>query len=426
VSQTWSSPTTATNYLTPEWIGNSFGQAADTITHLPFEFYWGGDITGMSRRNPVSPGNLVAGANAGITRIAKNHLTTNNYWVANFIVSWDGVASGWRFVGDPRGHYLSNYDWPHITSSYPTITSWKGRQMDTGSKAQQYDITWSTRDYVRANPIMGTVPGSITNTPAMVASPYVQAVEAPNAMAVIRNAAMQSIGELGHIFDPAQAADSGEASSGGFPLSIFVAGGGRTLRIGHPEQPFAVNPWEVSGKRAIELLDLFTVNSTNASSTNFPTTRGRININTAPQPVLEALFYGISPTSDAAFTNSVIGSDEAATLAQLLMTNRPYHKLSDLHKITSGLADATNYTPALAANIAGKAAVFDRAREEAFGKMVGLATVQSRAFRIYVVAQSLGPNLKQQAQAALEAALAVRTQAGGQLVPEIQYVRWEN
>jgi hypothetical protein len=224
--------------------------------------------------------------------------------------------------------------------------------------------------------------------------------------------------------------DTGGNVFGGTPANYNRPGGGFSLRIGQSE--FA--PFNTSGSRAIELIDLFTVNATNAASSGYTGTNGRINVNTAPKPVLEALFYNIKITSDAAATNSAIATNNAASLADFVITNRPYNRLSDLYKITGELANATNYTPALGGtnqttnslSTVPAASVFDRAREEAFGKMIGLAAVQSRAFRVYVIGQALGPNQKTVGQSVLEASLSIQTNASGKLVPVVSNIRWEN
>ena len=285
---------------------------------------------------------------------------------------------------------------------------------------------------MRTPPPSGNASASLNTPPSAVTSSYTT-TDAANAVSYIRNGPMQSIGELGHIYDEAQVADDLTAPTGTASSSPFVSGGGRTLRIGQPEFASAIVgvSWNTNGKRSIELLDLFTVNRTNSISTNYPAAQGRINVNTAPQAVIEALFYNITLNSDAAYPNSVITNVPA--LGQSLITNRPFNKLSDLYKITPGLINATNYSPALGTNLPvtsynlyPQASVFDRAREEAFGKLLELCTVQSRAFRICVIGQSLGPNLKRQGQVVIEASAQIATDSGGKLTPKVVYEREEN
>ncbi len=139
--------------------------------------------------------------------------------------------------------------------------------------------------------------------------------------------------------------------------------------------------------------------------------QGLININTAPHEVLATLFYGITPTSDQRFTNSTITTATAEELSTFLEQHRPYEKLSDLAILTPLLANATTYTPSLSINVSGEnpplAAVFDRAREEGFGKMISLCTVQSRAFRAYILGQSLTSSGKPVGEALLEASIVL-------------------
>jgi hypothetical protein len=280
-------------------------------------------------------------------------------------------------------------------------------------------------------------------TPDQVPSLYQESQDAIMAPLVMRHGLMHSITELGHINDPAQADDLGHAPMAGsieHKSSIYASGGGRTLRVGQPEFSY----WDMPGMRAIELLDLFTVatqddtwargekknlNQTIQANTTlsrqaqiFHTNRdeetakadgvsglGLININTAPYQVLSALFYGITPTSDQRFTHSILSAQSAVEIARVLKEHRPYEKLSDLRVLTPLLANATTYTPSLSTNTLsdGKslAAVFDRAREEGFGKMISLCTMQSRAFRVYVIGESLSAKGIREQDSLLEASL---------------------
>jgi len=335
-------------------------------------------------------------------------------------------------IADPRITYLSETDWLALGSAATgyNMGSWQGRQVDgAAQRSQDFKTTWENRDYIPANSVnQGITLSSPNGDPAALASQY-DSADAATFITPIRNGLMQTIAELGNIFDPVQVNNSATNlfSSG---EDYHKPGGGYSLRIGQPEYAFG----STNGKRGIELLDLFTVNSTNSVSALYPTTRGRININTAPRPVLEALFYNISPTSDSAHSNSVITIANATTIANALIANRPYNKLSDLYKITSYLANSTNFTPSLSVNVPASAnspdslaGVFDRAREETFAKMVEFATVQSRAFRIFVVGESLHPVTgKKESLAAAEAILTIQQDSSGALIPEIQYMRWEN
>ncbi len=410
-------------------LGVQFPGSADTVdgTWPYFRFFINAQVVDQNRRAPTDDYYV-----SGLAYASKGITDLNMHWECFFAQTPSPAIL--RFVGDPRLNFLSNYDWVNVASdaNYASGTRWQGRQQATSARWQEFQTSWRNRDFVRTPPPSGNAPLSASVLPSAVVSSYATS-NAGDAVSVIRNSPMQSIGELGNVYDEAQVADDLNAPPNiGTPGSPFSSGGGRTLRIGQPEfvSSNANVSWSTNGKRAVELLDLFTVNTTNAISTNYPVVQGRINMNTAPQAVLEALFYGITLSSDNLYSNSVITN--ISTLAQSIITNRPFNKLSDIYKITPGLINATNYSPALGTNLATNSAnlypqapVFDRAREEALGKLVELCTVQSRSFRIFIVGQSLGPNLKRQGQVAVEASVKIQD-SGGTMTPIITYQREEN
>ncbi len=408
---------TAARY--PRWPQTS-SSGASLVGHPQFRFYFGGVLTDMNRSEPI----MAPPASAGLPRGVYTFPSLGAIrWSFSFLPS--NIPNT---VADPRITYLCQSDWQSANNI--ALAFWQGRQNNTAGRTQNLVTAWGSRDFVRANSSnFGTALSASNASPVTIPTQY-SINDAATAPAYIRNAPMQSIGELGHIFDPVQRNDTGGNAFGGNPGTYNRPGGGFSLRIGQPEFiPFATN-----GSRAIELIDLLTINTTNSQSGGYPVARPRINVNTAPQPVLEALFYNIKVTSDSSSTNSMIDMADASLLAQQVITNRPYNRLSDLYIITPELASATNFSPSLgvgnqpanALSAYPGASVFDRAREEAFGKMVELATVQSRAFRVYVVGQALGPNLKLRGQAVLEVSLSVQTNSAGNLVPIVSGKRWEN
>ena len=166
-------------------------------------------------------------------------------------------------------------------------------------------------------------------TPSQVAPAYDSVNDASAAPALLDSKAMRSVGELGHIFHPAQAADDLRApTSSELPYNNKISGGGRTLRIGQPEfRSDTADNWNTNGRRAIELLDLFTVNGTNIDSQGYPAAIGRINPNTAVPEILAAVLSGIQISSDRGIPASSL-SDTAAIAANIV-SNRPYSVLSD-------------------------------------------------------------------------------------------------
>jgi tRNA G37 N-methylase TrmD len=68
--------------------------------------------------------------------------------------------------------------------------------------------------------------------------------------------------------------------------------------------------------------------------------------------------------------------------------------------------------------------VFDRAREEAFGKIIGHCAVQSRTFRAVVVGEAIDRSGKTTATAILEALIRIEPDASGNLTARLHDVFW--
>ena len=233
----------------------------------------------------------------------------------------------------------------------------------------------------------------------------------------ISNAGSYSnIVELGNIFDPIQWAPPNNPTTTYLYSATNIAsnwntnnlfGGGSTLRIGRPEHPrFAWTnmgggaPMPNMQMSAAALLDLFCV-STNYSEA------GKINLNTAPAPVLRALAGGILLANAG---NHAVPSGMAEAFAQGVMRFRaqyPFYSPSQLAFINTstdwsqganGVARTWpsnavfgNTNPILLSdgpsaqmNLAGWN---DQAAEEWFAIIFKLSTVYSRNFRVYVIAQ---------------------------------------
>jgi hypothetical protein len=209
---------------------------------------------------------------------------------------------------------------------------------------------------------------------------------------------MDTIAELGHIYDPVHLDDSGASVSGGNPGSFYSAGGGRTLRIGQPE--FTNNSYALtlnaSGQRAMNLLDIFTARPA-GQATNAPRLAG-LNINTAPADVLAAFFFNLQPVADQGIAGgSRISLAGATNIANAVITNRPYYSASDMQRFLNELANKrTNFSPAIAAaagmSFSPTPNMHDRAREELFRRAYNSLDTKSGAFRFYGVGRALGPS----------------------------------
>jgi len=420
-SQTWSSPpTTNTPYFTNAVTGSS-----DQTTWPTFEFYYNNALVNMQRRTPTTypTTSLAVG---GLPHNLMNFDSTSDRYHSSFIPTFDSAPT-WRFVGDPRALYTSSYDWgtPISSDASYSNTSWKGIQMSTTPRWQDFVSNWVNRDFIRANPSFGTSPSGITQKPSQVTSGF-QSSDTNNAIAVIRNGPMLSIGELGHIFDPAQAADDLTAPTGGTPSTPFVAGGGRTLRIGQPEfQTASTDSWDTNAsnltdRAAIQLLDLFSVNPTNSSG--FPFATGRINPNTAPVEVLASVLAGIRVNSDSGVAAANLSN--ITNLANTIISNRPYNKFSDFRKFVPMFSVGTNYSPTITTNSGGgttNLAVMDRMREEAFGKLVQHLTLQSRTYRVFCLGEFLNTAGRTVSKSQLEAVLYFQTNSTGSFTPVLQW-----
>ena len=442
--QTWQSPDSTTN--PPLWDAGPQGNA-DGTTHQAFSFYWNGKLVDLTRRAGISRGDTAG----GLVHLKQTLDDTTPKWQCMTVPTRTSSDRGdedaaetdqaidpgrYNFVGDPRSTFLTAYKWPVVTD-YRDKSFWMGVN-PAGSRQGGYLLdpmrTWTRRDRIPLNPATGIQPTSKLMNPDEIPSPYGRDLSGTEAPFVIRKGPMSSIAELGNLFDPAQVADNGEAPDAGYPKKCkYCCGGGRTLRIGQPE--FHVNSpefdWDLPGKRAVNLIDLFTVKDEGRmpGSTNAGTNAGipgRINVNTASHEVLTSLFTGVTVTSDRRFTNSLISAKAAEELATLLEQHRPYTRLSDLGILTTNLVNSDNYIPRLSANVPGSsppvADVFDRAREEAFGKIIGHCAVQSRTFRITVVGEALDRSGKTSARSLLQGVIRVSPDSSGTLIPSLHNV----
>lgn len=264
---------------------------------------------------------------------------------------------------------------------------------------------------------------------------------ANKAPALIRNGAMTNILELGNIYDPIL----WRGLSNGIVTTNSVAdprfGGGNTLRIGRPEHMrFAFTnmynnsiPWIPNmAQSAAALLDLFClsngVNTTNSGP--YSLGGGKINLNTAPAPVLRALAGGVLMTNDPVLINNLsavvanhsVPAGMSEAFAQGVMRFRskyPFLTPSHLCFIGTdpnwpntsnwpansvfGNTNTISLSPA-PGNSAASTRINvnewnDQAAEEWFSKIYALSSCQSHNFRIYVVAQRVATNSSGQTNA---------------------------
>jgi hypothetical protein len=225
--------------------------------------------------------------------------------------------------------------------------------------------------------------------------------------------------ELGNIFDPIQWRSQiplaqynfSNTNIGSTWTADSLYGGGSTLRIGRPEHSrFAFTnlsantadyPVPSLGTSAVGLLDLFCIAKTYDWA-------GKINLNTAPLPVLAALAGGINlktanyngpPPADMirAFTNGVVKFRRTypfITPSQLAFISSDYGDSTTFHNSWPTNAVFATNTPTgfIPGGLQGPTAMNDESREEWFSKIYNLTCVQSFNYRIYVVAQLTDTN----------------------------------
>jgi hypothetical protein len=213
--------------------------------------------------------------------------------------------------------------------------------------------------------------------------------------------------ELGNVWDPAQLSYTVTNPGGALPdiptsatiNSNSKSGGGYTLAIGRPE----FSAFDKNGMRAWQLLDVFSADTTPASSTAAPTeTAGHVNLNTASRDVLRALAAGILENRDiavqpASLQNNLYPptvSSQADRFADAVINSRPLLSTAALSAIRDSQGQPFFGNPNQYSNSTQTQPTEwnDAGREELFSKILNLATTRSRNFRVFVTGQSLDKN----------------------------------
>ena len=239
---------------------------------------------------------------------------------------------------------------------------------------------------------------------------------ASNAPLFIRNAALQTIGELGHLTDPARV-------KGTSPSVMGIAnarGGGRTLRIGQPEHPQWYDGDQTNASRtwtSWRLTDIFTV-------TNALTITGAVNPNGIFRDggaALRAALFGFqfqpSPegatvTANRAVTVNNLVSNAIGRMTNITASGMPANSLnvfwergeiSQLSLLNSGTALAS----------VSMSNAFDRGREELVRRSIEMITTRGSVFTVYAIGQAL-----QTSGSATNVLSSCRVKATFELVPQ--------
>lgn len=209
---------------------------------------------------------------------------------------------------------------------------------------------------------------------------------------VVRNGSLQSIGEIGHLTDPARV----PGSSGALTNVIYSRGGGRTLRIGQAEHPRWYDGNQLSASRtwtSWRLADVFTTQDALS-------VRGLINPNGALRDggaALRAALHGMrmlpSPDGSTNTANRPVNVNNVVTNTLARMTNLTgtglpagavnafweRGEISELPLFNTGSTLAG----------VGMQQAFDRGREELARRSIEMITTRGSVFTVYAIGQTL-------------------------------------
>lgn len=226
---------------------------------------------------------------------------------------------------------------------------------------------------------------------------------ASNAYAWIKDGVMDSIGELGNIFDPHRKFSVEPAAT-----IRSARGGGRTLKIGQQDDLVSGARFSVATPTSVgwfnaswRLLDIFSTGPA-ANALSPATQRGKLNINgvmrdkgVAFRALLRSFLFANAPEGDLAragnslLDNPAVTTDEVDNLVtQLeayLRTNGPMMERGELSQLAffSGAGSANT------AGLAPSSTSMDRSREEIFRRIVELTTTRSSSFTVYCMGQAV-------------------------------------
>lgn len=213
------------------------------------------------------------------------------------------------------------------------------------------------------------------------------AAEAP---LIVANQGFKSIGELGHITDPARAAGSAGVQ--------YSRGGGRTLRMGQPELATWYDGKPTNASRtwtSWRLADIFTT-KTNVTVPGLVNPNGVLRDNGA---ALRAALYQLTllPSPNGAPTTANKTLDEAGVTS--IVTNA----ISRMTNVSTGLpANAVNpfwergeiselnvFNAGAGVGGVNMSNTFDRGREEVVRRSIEMITPRGSIFSVYAIGQAI-------------------------------------
>lgn len=342
-------------------------------------------------------------ADVGVSRVGGK---LNGYGVSN--KRWSGGYPGFGYTdvvnnsnseynlpGDPRSSYFIQS--AQVAVAYSSGSSfWERNNRSNIPPGEIYAAVkpsvWPDGGHDSTTVTATPTPKAYSDPPA--APPQGVVTESAKAPVTISNAgSYQNLAELGNIYDPGQWNVTVDATNHWTDITMASQasgkyGGGYQLRIGRPEFTLFDKP----GTRAWQLLDLFTTSPRVSSA-------GLININTASRDVLRVLGAAVFLNRDSEIQPASLKdnlyppatSKQGDEFADAVLAARPFLSpaaLSSL-KIQGGTTSIFGDPAAWNGSQTAPTEWTDSARKEYFAKVLPLATVRSRNFRVFVTGQSL-------------------------------------
>jgi Putative Ig domain len=370
-----------------------------------FELYW--NAPGATNQNP----RITDLARGGLQRNADTvGMKYNPYDPTNPNSKPDPTKNVWRGnpsppndntsgqFGDPRASWYLIAPWP--TADYVTSSYWGG------PTPQVVPLNWPDSGHNFSN--IGIQPSGAGQTPTDIMAGPTPTPD-PDTKSISRlststSGNLNSITELGNVFDPSQLNYTVTNAGGALPdipssaTTSSTGGGGHTLAIGRPE----FSAFDKNGTRAWQLLDVFSANSGTIATTN---TTGLVNVNTASRDVLRSLAAGVLENRDNAIQPTSLQnnlypptvSSQADLFADAVINSRPLLSTAALSAIRVTPPGGSQPEPFFGNphqynNQTAPSEWNDIGREELFAKIYNLATTRSRNFRVFVTGQSLDKN----------------------------------
>jgi len=208
--------------------------------------------------------------------------------------------------------------------------------------------------------------------------PFPMSLTGANTPMVVADGPMHSIGELGHLYDPARGLGPSKEIT-------YSRGGGRTLAIGQPDPLWDGDPASLSRQWAAwRLCDIF---STDAAM-ELP---ARINVNgvhrdggTAFRALLHGLELTHGPQADPALAGQPLPRSTVETIVAGISDRLQEGPFLERGELSQALAFRPGFV-----GTAAPQSLYDRGREELFRRIAELVTTRGSVFSVYAIGQAI-------------------------------------